>query len=463
MRNDLRGSFVKTYKSVERPTVFSLQAARTKPWLAFLLGLSLSTALSPRLAVGQPPDATTPDAATPDITQDDVSEAGVSEAGASEAGDVPPSDTQPSAQDETPTVSDADAAAVELVSQLGAATFAQREKATGEILRIGMPMVPYLRAAMEQGGDAELMLRASTTLARLTSGNFEARVTAFLAGKDFGGDFEGWLTVQATLGDSPAIRELFVQILRIHPELVASLDGSTRDRNVALDQAATKIQTNMFQRHQFPTLADGVALLLPLVDPGVAISGGYEATLVSVMQKHMETIRRDALLRIPVSGLMNQWVKRSRIENRSDVLYYSMQWDLDAASTLGVRTLGETSDVETLQTAMQAISRFGTKADAESLAKFIEDKRPANTRAPITVDGEPLDVTLGDVALASIAVIYHVPLQEIGMTQGELHPKVGFIIDNAGFVADATEARAKSIAQVRKWLSGEVIPGQPRL
>jgi hypothetical protein len=350
----------------------------------------------------------------------------------------------------------------ELIAQLGASTFATRERAVVEILEIGMPATPFLRQAIENGGDPELVLRSKAILGQLTSGNFESKVARFLSGQDDGTKFDGWQTVEATLGDSPAIRDLFIQILRVHPDLIASLDGTTRERTVAAYQTAQTIQKNMLQNHQFPTLADGIALLLPLADPGVTFSTGYEATLVSVLRTQMSDLQKDALLWGPTSKLLNQWVIRSRIDSRFDVLWNSMQWDLSGASKLGLRTLEESTDVETLQTAMQAISRFGTVADAKAISRFLGDKRTAITREPIMVGDEALEVTIGDTALAAIALLYNVPLQDLGMTSGELHPKFGFLVDNAGYLPSKAEDRDRAISTVRGWLSGEIPPGKPR-
>jgi hypothetical protein len=359
---------------------------------------------------------------------------------------------------EVATISELEAG--KLIGQLGAPTFAEREQAVGEILRIGMPMVPFLRQAVEAGGDPEIVLRSRATLGQLTSGNFESRVANFLSGRDDGTSFAGWEMVEATLGDTHAIRDLFIQILRVHPDLLASLDGTTRDRTVAIDRAAQTIQVNMLQRQVPPTLADGVALLLPLADPGVAVSGGYEATLVSVLHRKVATLRSDASLWPPISGLLDQWVSRSRIEHRNDVLWNAMQWDLPAGAELGLRTLNETTDIETLQTAIQAIARFGGKEDAAALIGLVNDDRLALIRMPVLVDDQSLKVTLGDTALAAIAVLHKVPLLDIGMKYGELHPKVAFLVDSAGYLPNQTEDRQKAVATVQGWLRGENSPDQ---
>ncbi len=204
-------------------------------------------------------------------------------------------------------VSDLEAA--RLIAQLASPKFAERENAVVEIVEIGMPMVPHLRRAIAKADDPELKQRATTALVHLTSGHFEAKVADFLRFKNDGSSFEGWLTTSAVLGDTGAVREMFIQILRSHPQVVAALDGTTRDRNLALEQASQTIQINMFQHHIFPSLSDGVALLLPLCDPDVVFSVGYESTLISVLQKHIAQLRQDAGLNGPSPSC---WMNGSR-------------------------------------------------------------------------------------------------------------------------------------------------------
>ncbi len=342
-----------------------------------------------------------------------------------------------------------------VIAQLASPTFAERERATEEILRIGMPIIPLLREAAESRDDAELAARAQVALLKMTTGDFEARIADFLAGKDVGGYFRGWPMVSATLGDSPETRDLFAQLMRAHPDLIESLDGTTRERIVSVEQTSQKVQQAMREALVFPTTVDAIALLLPLADPAVALSLGYEGALISVLTKQMAALQRDTRLWPKVGVLVGEWVARSRLENRSDVLWYSMQWDIDAGGTLAVRTLGETTDIETLQMAMQAISRFGTVADAQALGPFLDDSRSAVTRMPVMVGDETLRVSVADAALAAIAILYQVPHTELGMEHVELHIKVGYLTDTAGYPASKVERRAAAIAKARRWLAGE--------
>jgi len=139
-----------------------------------------------------------------------------------------------------------------------------------------------------------------------------------------------------------------------------------------------------------------------------------------------------------------------------------MQWDLSGARELGLTTLGESSDVGTLQNAMQAIARFGTVEDAKAIAVFLDDKRVPESPDDIPAADGSLQVTLGNTAIAAIAVLYKVPLKDLGMDQAELHPKLGFLLQNAGFVPSKPEDRTRAVQMVRGWISGETPPDTPR-
>jgi hypothetical protein len=354
-----------------------------------------------------------------------------------------------------------------LIRSLGATTFAERERAMGEILRLGAPMVPHLRKAIESQEDPELVLRAKTTLSQMTVDDLESRIETFLTGAPGTSEkayqwFDGWQQFESALGDSLAIRELFIEVMKAHPDVTKSLGATTADRASAAESVSVSVRVGMMERRQFPTVADGVALLIPLTDPAVPVGGGYDSTVLSVFNRHYGTLRRDAQLWPAISALLESWSLRSRIENRIDVLWYTMQWDLPAAGELGLRTLDETTDIETIQTAFQAISRFRTAADAARLVNWLDDERPAVTRMPVLLNNKPLKVTVADTALATIAILHKVQLKDLGMPTPELHPKVGFLIDNAGFTAEQAGQRAEAIARAKAWCEGKSLPGEPR-
>jgi hypothetical protein len=379
--------------------------------------------------------------------------------------------SEPSSQAETvtdvPAVEVSADEAAELIRSLAAPTFDQRERAMSRILSIGAGMAPYLKEAIETTDDPELALRAQKTLSQMTLDDFESRVEIFLSGKADSSEkarqwFAGWAEFEAAIGDSDVIRELFVSVLRAHPDSPKSLTTNTAERAAVAERIASSVQHGMLERRQPPTLTDGVAVLIPLIDPDVRLGGANELTLLSIFNRQYGDLRRNPLLWQPVSKLLEMWILRSRIENRTDVLWYSMQWEMPASGRLGLQTLEETTDVETLQAAFQAISRFRGREDAPQLARWLDDERPAMGRMPVDFEQKPVKVKVADMALATIAILYSVPLKDLGMRTAELHPKVGFLIDNAGYTDDQASQRAEAIQKAKDWCQGKAIPSRPR-
>lgn len=305
------------------------------------------------------------------------------------------------------------------IEELGANEFATRERAATRLLGIGDPIISELRRVAKNSGDPEVRLRADQIVNQLTRGDMKSRIEDFLAGEDV--DFEGWQVTQAIIGDSDAIRELFVELMQAHPTLAASLDGTPRDRAVAMDAVVTEVQNRMLIERKFPTRANAFALLLPTVDPNVPLNAAFESLLLSVLQKDAASkVRRDAQLSGPFRFLLNRWVMRSTLASREDVLLLGMDWDVEATLPLAIQTLGEANQTETLAIALQAIARFGDQSHAEFVRPLLNDTRPSAERG--FARGEMIRTQLGDLAMATIAVLYDVPLSEIGFGDVIAHP-----------------------------------------
>lgn len=336
------------------------------------------------------------------------------------------------------------------VEELAASEFAVRERAATQLLEIGSPVIPQLRQVVQEASDAEVRLRAGAIVKRLTQGDMQARIDSFLAGEDVG--FEGWRVTQAIIGDSDAIRELFIELMNTHPDLTASLEGTARDRALAMDKVVTQVQTRMNIERKFPTRANAFALLLPTVDPNVPLNNSFESLVLSVLEKDAASkIRRDAQLSAPFRFLLDRWVLRSTPKHREEVLLKGMEWDLEATLPLAIQTLGESEQTEVLAGALQAIAKFGTRVHAELVRPLLDDTRPSSESG--FAQGEIIRTQLGDVAMATIAMLYDVPLKEIGFSEDAEHPSRGFLLSEIGFPVDAKEKRDKARATIDKLLA----------
>ncbi len=82
---------------------------------------------------------------------------------------------------------------------------------------------------------------------------------------------------------------------------------------------------------------------------------------------------KDKVLSPAFSRLFGDWMRRSQLANRQEVLYFAMEWDLEQAYELALNSLGQTTDTEILAHAMQAIAKHGKETDAAFLLPFLDD------------------------------------------------------------------------------------------
>jgi len=214
----------------------------------------------------------------------------------------------------------------------------------------------------------------------------------------------------------------------------------------------------MFIERRFPTVADAFALLLPSsIDPNVPINAAFEGVLLSVLQKDAATmIYRDAQLSGPFKSLLGRWMSRSTLASRDDVLLFGMSWDIKATLPLAIQTLGEANQTETLAFALQAIARFGNRDHVAFVRPLLDDTRPSSERG--FARGELTRTQIGDVAMATIAVLCEMPLADAGFAGAERHPTYGFILADIGFPVEDETKRKATRGKIDKLLAQTPVP-----
>lgn len=333
-------------------------------------------------------------------------------------------------------------ASVEQVEQwielLGSKQFATRERAAGNLVEAGREVLPVLNKAAAEHPDAEVRMRAAEICKQLTRDNLQARIDAFLAGDEVG--FDGWPLTQAILSDTPRVRELFVDILRSYPELLSSLEGTPRERAVALAQVVSRVEKKIFVERKFPESYDAIALLLPAIDINVPLEGGYEEILLAVLQKPAASdLYRDPQLSRRFRHLVGAWIMRSHLRNRAEALFHGLSWDIPQTRNLAIASLTETKQVEPLVMALQAIARFGNETDVADVAALLDDHRQAAELG--FSNGDRTRIEVGDVAMATIARLNDVPLTRIGFDKDSIDERFSFDVEDLGFPADDPQPR----------------------
>lgn len=371
-------------------------------------------------------------------------------AGAQEPPAVPPtaaeteSEPAPAAKDAGASEGDPLAGRVDaLIDDLGSGSFQTREAATAELLSIGIPALPALTQSRPQG-DPEVRQRIRMISQRLAQDDLEAKIEAFLS-EEKDSYLPGWNYARVKLGDRPVLRELFVELTRKHPKLAASLDGSPRDRTIALQETSTRINMAMIGISNLPTFSDAIALLLATVGPDTPPSEAVDATLLRLLSRRETTVAlQDAEIMVPLRRLLGEWIPQVTKARRAEAMFFAMQWNVEEGLLLAATTIRENDDIETLEFALQTVARFGSPSDALMLKPLLDDQRPAGY-ASIDPAGRPLRTQVGDVAMAAIGIINGRNPRDLGFPVAETHPLVGFNVETLGFPVGTAgdEARAR--------------------
>ncbi len=239
-----------------------------------------------------------------------------------------------------------------------------------------------------------------------------------------------------------------------HPLLTKSLQGETRDRAVALEAVISGVRNATTIERRFPNRADVFALLLAGVDPNLPPNPALEAQVMMVMnQTAVREIRRNWQLHPPFQSLLGIWMGKSAIGNRQEIIEIGMRMDAESTLALALRTLGESNDEAILTTVLQAISRFGKAEHADSIRRLIEDTRPIERRGLAQRPG--FDTQVGDVAMIAAAIILKANLEEIGFREVNVHPNIGFGLQNVGF--DSPEKREAAKNKVKSLFAPGVL------
>lgn len=324
-----------------------------------------------------------------------------------------------------------------LVDQLGSGSFAQREAATAQLLRLGVKVLPALKRR-EGTGDAELRQRIEVLSKRLMEDDFEKRIVAFLRG-DTEATLPGWNYVRGQLQDQPGMRDLFVVMTRRRGGVVPLLDGSGQDRKEALAILVKEIDDQRMRIGFEPHVADALLLLMLATDEGNTPSATPTDILVTLYLRRHEvgTGLTDPLLGTPLRRLIAKWFDNCSPAAHLAAFALALDRGLVEITSLAkrvIRTAAEENDMQKVEYAILTLCRFGTPEDSPLLMTLMDDKRLVNEEY-LNVDssGRTLVVQVRDLALATIARLHQQGLREVGFPAGQDHPVTGFASDSVGF------------------------------
>ncbi len=164
-----------------------------------------------------------------------------------------------------------------LASQLGAKTWAEREQATSELLRAGVPALPALNAALN-ASDAEVRSRARNIRARIDQDDYQHRLREFAA--DSAGrqqsNLPGWQQFRKRVGDDEACRKFFVSLAQVARPMLESVEAGPAAVGRQLDEELPVIHEMSFTSSRevanSKSIAKAAAILFAAGDSDVPVN-----------------------------------------------------------------------------------------------------------------------------------------------------------------------------------------------
>jgi hypothetical protein len=352
----------------------------------------------------------------------------------------------------------------QLVGQLGAPKFAERQRATQKLLNLGIAAEPALRTAAK-GKDAEVRLRAGRILDQISAADFESRLEAFAA--DIEGkqrhQLPGWARFSEQFGVDETARGLFVEMQRSEPELLGLLESESEALSEAFSRRCEDLSTGpeaygLVDRGG-PSVGTVSALLFVGVSPETKIDEQAAVQLFNLLQPVLQsTAKRGQWLPL-LRKMTARWIER---DNGPAVAFQNLwlSFNLDFREGLHVaesvvRSESRTADVTPY--AILVLAKFGGVEHVPIIEPLLKE---SVTVVSEENDGGQFETQIRDVALAAVIHLSGKKLPDFGFDASLAGQPILFQPGRYGFAnsrkREAAFDRWKQHAAARGTSSGNV-------
>lgn len=346
-----------------------------------------------------------------------------------------------------------------LIQQLGAKSFAVRQRAQRDLVAAGRSAKDALAIACDSP-DAEVRQRARQALAEVLDVDFQVRLDAFLA-DDAGPEghgLPGWERFRALAGDGPLARRLFGDMQRAERDLLEAAERDPKRAGDVLESRCAQVGQNLSELAAGSNRANAVppatlaALLLVAANEQVPISlqaGGnlYQFCRGRTLEQAMLARNTGDILR----RMLVAWVTR-RFSSDSMIAYWNIALGMEneiKESLAPATALLSAGGVPAhwAPWAILAVGKFGGREQMSLLEPLLNDSRSI---AVPNRGRQELDAQVRDVALGVLVHLSGQQLADYGFSQARRHTSCLFVADSLGF--NDPEARDRAL---NKWRERE--------
>ena len=349
-------------------------------------------------------------------------------------------------------VAAADGAVARMIDNLGAASYAEREKAARGLAALGIAAREPLETAL-QHADAEVRGRARRILDYLLDRDFQQRLRAFAADANGsrGENLPGWDRYRETIGEDASARRLFVDMQRSESLLIEAYinepakAGRILDARLQALRADSFIEDAIFEQRR--PVGQAAALLFVGADPAVPLSEAscdYVATFVrqqSFYQQAAGATRNSAPLKKLLAGWVGRYFGDGRAIHRTN-LFLALEYQLPEGLSLATRMVADPRLEDNVKPiAILAVARFGDRDEVQLLAPLLAD-------ATVLQQIDDRQSEVRDVALAGLLHLTGQAPRDYGL---ELEPAELLDYDPLRFGYATEEDRQAALSRWDAW------------
>jgi hypothetical protein len=334
----------------------------------------------------------------------------------------------------SPLRADSEPAANDLVEQLGAASFEQREQAEQRLQQLGTQALEALRRATDDA-DLEIRYRARRLIGRIEHEQQWRLLEHFLTDYDaeLAQQLPGWPRYAELVGDDLPARRLFVEMFEAEPEMMSSL--GREEMTLVVEKRSQEMQpapNTQSQPAAIPPTSIAV-LLLASLEPGREVSAGTR----SLINSHVNASDfKRALVADgdpPIRRLLAAWVAGARDVSASIRMSIGSRFDLPSAVVPAVELIDAQVHGSQLQYAVFTIARLGTGEHIPVLEGLLENQVVLSERQ--RGEEEAFTCQVRDVALAGLIHLIGKRPRDFGFA--ELRPNSNSLygLNTAGFAS----------------------------
>jgi hypothetical protein len=340
-----------------------------------------------------------------------------------------------------------------LVRQLGDEQFSKRERATEELIELGISALDALQEG-ERNPDREIRYRSARIVRIVRDLDFQRRLQAFASDHDDSEryDLPGWKIYRELIGDDAACRSMFVLMQKQESGLLQAIERGPR---VAADKLGTRcqeLQHAMRYVQQQLELGSVAAFLFAAVQPDVAVTAQCSSSIYTFCYQNsfragIEEGPHKELLR----KLLGIWIRQCESSVAYQGLMLAMRYDLKDGLVAAERLLQMPNNPSHIrQYAILTLAKLGDASHIPQLESMFADKTPCTTRR---VNNVQYETQIRDVALAAVLHLSKLDLKEYGYSSVQVHTQYLFNPGSLGFQND--QQRDQAIAKWQAWKANE--------